>query len=216
MVAITKNTRCAVLEHPLAGDRLVELRYLHTQPRAFREATKIISVLLALEATKGLRTQKAIVETPLGITEGRSLSQRVVLVEILRAGARMIDPILQFFPEARIGTIGTRRGEKAQPMCYCCVLPSSLEDDLILMCDPMLATGGTICDAITKVKAKGGRHIKLLSILAAPEGVARVESEHKDVVIHTAAVDERLDDRKYIVPGLGDAGDRLYGTTHED
>jgi uracil phosphoribosyltransferase len=160
-------------------------------------------------------TAPVTVETPLESTTGRTVSGDIVVVAVLRAGLCLIDPVLDLLPRARVGHIGVRRDEEsAQASCYSVHLPRDLSESLVLLVDPMLATGGSAVMAIDALKAEGARSIRLLCVVAAPEGVAIVEGTHPDVDIYTPALDRELNDRKYILPGLGDFGDRLYGTGH--
>jgi uracil phosphoribosyltransferase len=201
------------LDHPLAKQEVSTLRNRDTTPAEFRASLQRLTVMLFLEATRELYLEKYVVTTPLEDTDGYNIRYNIVLVPVLRAGDFMWPAILQFVPEAKIGCIGIRRNEAdATPEEYLCKLPTNIERDDVFVLDPMLATGGSASHAIELTKKAGARKIKLLTIIAAPEGVARVNNEHPDVQIYTAALDRCLNDKFYIMPGLGDAGDRLYGT----
>ena len=201
------------IDHPLAQDALVELRDVGTGPTAFRRAASRISLLLAAEALRSLPTVPFTVTTPLGPADGRVVRADVVVVPVLRAGLSMVDAVLQLVPAARVGHIGLQRDEAtAVASRYYSKMPSHIADSFVLMVDPMLATGGSAVAAIDLVKAGGARRIALVCIIAAPEGVAELQAKHPDVDIYTPVVDRELNARKFIVPGLGDFGDRLYGT----
>jgi uracil phosphoribosyltransferase len=194
-------------------DALIELRDKTTPPPEFRQAANRISVLLAAEALKDVPAAPVTVETPLGPAEGRAVKGDVVVVPVLRAGLGMLDAVLELFPAARVGHIGLQRDEAtAIASKYYTKLPQNLRDSFVLMIDPMLATGGSAVAAIDLLKAAGARTIRMICIVSAPEGVAMVEQHHPDVVVFTPVIDKHLNDHKYIVPGLGDFGDRLYGT----
>ena len=202
-----------IVDHPVAHDALLELRDASTPPTAFRRAAARISLVLAAEALAALPSQPATVTTPLGPADGRSLAGDVVVVPVLRAGLGMLDAVLQFVPDARVGYIGLQRDETtAAASRYYSKLPSGLERSHVLLVDPMLATGGSAAAALDLVKAAGARTAALLCIVSAPEGVALVQSRHPDVAVYTPVVDQGLNASKFIVPGLGDFGDRLYGT----
>ena len=191
----------------------MELRDVGTDPPAFRRAANRISVLLAVEALRDVPSAPGTVVTPLGPAEGRVVRGDVVVVPVLRAGLGMLDAVLELIPSARVGHIGLQRDEAtAIASKYYSKLPSDLADSYVLMIDPMLATGGSAVAAIDLMKASGARMIRMICIVAAPEGVALVERHHPEVPVYTPVVDRHLDAHKYIVPGLGDFGDRLYGT----
>jgi uracil phosphoribosyltransferase len=203
-----------LVNHPLVHDALLELRDVRTQPREFRQAANRISVLLAAEALKDVPSRAHVVETPLGPAEGRILGGDVVVVPVLRAGLGMLDAVLELVPAARVGHIGLQRDEAtAIASKYYTKLPRDLADSFVLMIDPMLATGGSAVAAIDLLKAAGARRLRMICIVAAPEGVALVDQHHPDVEVYTPVIDRELNPHKYIVPGLGDFGDRLYGTT---
>ena len=202
-----------VVEHPLVHDALVTLRDARTAPEVFRRMAVRISLLLAAEATRDLPASPVTVQTPLGPAEGRRVSADVVVVPVLRAGLGMLDAILELIPGARVGHIGLQRDEMtAIASQYYSKLPAHLGESYVLMIDPMLATGGSAVAALDLIKRAGGTEVRMICIVAAPEGVALVEKHHPDVHIYTPAIDRGLNDHKYIVPGLGDFGDRLYGT----
>jgi uracil phosphoribosyltransferase len=201
------------VEHPLVQDALMELRDARTEPPAFRRAANRISVLLATEALRDVPSSPATVETPLGPAGGRRVSSDVVVVPVLRAGLGMLDAVLELLPAARVGHIGLQRDEAtAIASKYYTKLPPDLAHSYVLMIDPMLATGGSAVAAIDLIKAAGARTIRMICIVAAPEGVQVVEQHHPDVAVYTPVVDRELNAHKFIVPGLGDFGDRLYGT----
>ena len=202
-----------LVEHPLVHDALVTLRDATTPPEAFRRMAVRISLLLAAEATRDLPAASVTVTSPLGPADGRRLAGDVVVVPVLRAGLGMLDAILELIPTARVGHIGLQRDEiTAIASKYYTKLPDHLERAAVLMIDPMLATGGSAVAALDLLKAAGARDIRMICIVAAPEGVALVERSHPSVRIFTPVVDRALNDHKFIVPGLGDFGDRLYGT----
>ena len=191
----------------------MELRDARTAPPAFRRAANRISVLLAAEALRDLPSSAATVTTPLGPADGRVMLTDVVVVPVLRAGLGMLDAVLELLPTARVGHIGLQRDEAtAIASRYYSKLPPNLSDSHVLMIDPMLATGGSAVAAIDLIKAAGATAISMICIVSAPEGVSLLERAHPDVAIFTPVVDKELNAHKFIVPGLGDFGDRLYGT----
>jgi uracil phosphoribosyltransferase len=202
-----------IIDHPLVHDALMELRDVRTAPPEFRRAANRISVLLAAEALKDVPATPAVVTTPLGPAEGTVVKTDVVVVPVLRAGLGMLDAVLELLPAARVGHIGLQRDEAtAIASKYYTKLPPDLAQSYVLMIDPMLATGGSAVAAIDLIKAAGAKTIRMICIVAAPEGVAVVERQHPDVWVYTPVVDRELNAHKFIVPGLGDFGDRLYGT----
>jgi len=203
-----------VIEHPLVRHKLTCLRDRHTGTRDFKALVNELAMLMAYEATKDLPLDPVEVETPLERTEGVHLAgKKLALVPILRAGLGMVDGITQLVPHARVGHIGMYRDEHTlEPVDYYFKIPGTEENRLFLVLDPMLATGGSAVQAMGALKHAGATRIRLLCIIAAPEGVRRMLETHPDVPIHTAALDRGLDDRGFIRPGLGDAGDRLFGT----
>jgi len=201
-----------VLDHPLAGHLLASLRDKSTPPERFRSLTESLTTLLVLQATTGIRTREATVETPLKVTEVRLLDQSLAIIPVLRAGLGMVGPVLHLFPDVAVGYIGLARNEEtAVAHTYYKNLPG-LAGKYTLCLDPMLATGGSASQAIHMIKSHGATQVTMVSIVAAPEGVEKLLREHPDVNIVSASLDEGLNDKKYIVPGLGDFGDRLFGT----
>jgi uracil phosphoribosyltransferase len=202
-----------LVEHPLVHDALVTLRDKRTPPESFRRAATRISVMLAAEALRELPSTSVTVETPIGPAAGRTILPDIVVVPVLRAGLGMLDAVLELVPDARVGHIGLQRDEMtAVASQYYSKLPQRLESSFVLMIDPMLATGGSAVAALDLLRRAGARRVRIVCIVAAPEGIAVVERQHPDVAIYTPAVDRGLNEHKYIVPGLGDFGDRLYGT----
>ena len=194
-------------------DTLLVLRHQDTGAEQFRRMATRISVLLAAEALRDLPTAPSTVPTPMGEARGLRLDADVVVVPVLRAGLGMLDAVLELLPAARVGHIGLQRDElTAVASQYYSKLPRSLEHSYVLMIDPMLATGGSAVAGLRLLREAGARDIRILCIVAAPEGIALVEREHPDVRIYTPVIDRGLNERKFIVPGLGDFGDRLYGT----
>lgn len=202
-----------IVSHPLVHDALALLRDKQTPADAFRRIATRISVLLAAEALRDVPTTTSTVVTPLGPAEARRVASDVVVVPVLRAGLGMLDAVLELVPTARVGYIGLQRDERtAIASRYYSKLPQGLTDSYVLMIDPMLATGGSASAALDLLRQVGASRVRILCIVAAPEGVAVVERDHPDVSIYTPVVDSHLNAQKYIVPGLGDFGDRLYGT----
>ncbi len=200
-------------QHPLVRHKLTVLRQSGTGVRRFQELVWELTTLLAYEALADLALTDTSVTTPLAESAGHVLSERIALVPILRAGLGMVDPIWNLIPDAQVGHIGLYRDEETlQPVQYYSKLPPANQVDVCLLLDPMLATGGSTTAACTILKDHGIRRIKFVGLIAAPEGIAQLHSVHPDIDIHVATVDCCLDDRGYIVPGLGDAGDRLFGT----
>ena len=202
-----------VLKHPLLTHKLAHLRRKETDTREFRETLGEIAGLMAYEITRDLPVKDITVETPLGKCNTQELAMDVVLVPVLRAGLGMVDSISNLIPTARIGHIGMYRDHVTlKPMTYYSKFPDNLPDAVVMVLDPMLATGGSSTDAIRVLKDHGAKTIKLVCIVGAPQGVERIMKDHPDVQIYLAGLDERLNDQGYIMPGLGDAGDRLFGT----
>ena len=201
-----------LLQHPLGAHVLTHLRDKTTKPALFRTLSYQIALLLALEATRDLATEEKKIETPMEPMTGRVLARPLVVVPILRAGLGMVQPIQDIFPDVSIGYIGLERDHTtAIARSYYCKLPP-LDGKRVLVVDPMLATGGSAAQAIEVVKAAGAKEVVFLCIVASPEGVAAMEQAHPAVAIHAGALDRALNAKKYILPGLGDFGDRLYGT----
>ena len=202
-----------IVDHPLVHDALASLRDKRTTPEHFRRAATRISVLLAAEALRDVATSEVSVETPLGPAAGRRVSTDVVVVPVLRAGLGMLDAVLELVPSARVGHIGLQRDEAtAVASRYYSKLPAGVDRSFVLMIDPMLATGGSAATALDVLRLAGATDVRIVCIVAAPEGIRFVEQRHPDVTIYTPVVDRALNDQKFIVPGLGDFGDRLYGT----
>lgn len=203
-----------VVDHPLIQHKLSLMRHRDTTTASFRTLLSEISILLAYEATRDLPLVRQRIETPLASTEAPLLDgKKVVLVGVLRAGIGLLDGMLRILPSARVGHIGLYRDEDTlEPIEYYIKLPEDLVERDVILADPMLATGGTAVAAINRIKEAQPRSIRFVSLLSAPEGIEHFHGFHPDVPILTAAVDERLDENGYIVPGLGDAGDRMYGT----
>ena len=203
-----------LVDHPLVHDALAELRNVDTGPTAFRRAARRISMLLIAEALRGLEVRDGTVSTPLGAAPARVIATDVVMVPVLRAGLGMLEAGLDLVPNARVGHIGLQRDEiTAVASRYYSRLPPDLSESFVLLLDPMLATGGSAAAAVDILCAAGARTISLACIVSAPEGVAVMDARHPDVDVYTPAVDRELNAHKFIVPGLGDFGDRLYGTT---
>ena len=202
-----------VLAHPLAAHFVTHLRDKTTKPATFRTLAYHLSLILAIEATSDIETAEKTIETPLERMTSRVLArQPLVVVPILRAGLGMVQPFTDIFPDVSVGYVGLERDhETAKPRSYYCKLPP-LAGLHVFIVDPMLATGGSAVKALTVVKEHGATNVRLVCIVAAPEGVAEVERHHPGTIIHTAALDRELNARRYILPGLGDFGDRLYGT----
>ena len=203
-----------VAEHPLVKHKISHLRDKSTGTKEFKELVSEIATLLCYEATRDLPTQNVEIETPLTVTSQPVLSGRkLALVPILRAGLGMVDGMLTLLPAAKIGHIGLYRNEETlEPVEYYCKLPADISEREVIVLDPMLATGGSAVDAITQIKKRGAKHIKFICIIAAPQGVEKLRSSHPDVDIYIGQLDECLNENGYIVPGLGDAGDRIFGT----
>jgi uracil phosphoribosyltransferase len=203
-----------VLDHPLIQHKLSLIRDEKTGSKEFRELVEEVAMLMAYEVTRDFPLQEIDVKTPVAIAKSKVLAGRKVgLVPILRAGLGMVDGMLRLIPAAKVGHVGLYRDPKTLlPVEYYCKLPSDIAERDLIVIDPMLATGGSASAAIGFLKDRGAKNIKLMCLIAAPEGILVVQTAHADVDIFVAAVDERLNDHGYIVPGLGDAGDRLYGT----
>ncbi|MDI6401563.1 uracil phosphoribosyltransferase [Balneolaceae bacterium ANBcel3] len=205
--------RVTVVEHPVVARDLTILRNKNTVPEQFRSALNRIAIILAYSSLKTLPLKEVLVHTPIQKTKGFELDSEIVVVSILRAGLGLVDAVLGFIPEAKIGHLGMYRDEEThQPVDYYSKIPKNIENDFVLLVDPMLATGGSAADSISFLKKKGAQNIRFMCLISAPEGIKRVQDEHPDVPIITAAIDERLNEDAYIVPGLGDAGDRIFGT----
>ena len=203
-----------IIEHPLVQHKLTLMRREETPASSFRQLLWEISMLMTYEITRDLPLQEVTVNTPVCQTKAPLLSgKKLALVSIMRAGNGLLDGILELIPAARVGFVGLYRDEETlEPVEYYCKVPDQLEDRLVIAVDPMLATGNSSVAAISRLKKEGAKEIRLLSLVAAPEGVTCVQKVHPDIRIYTASLDERLNENGYIVPGLGDAGDRMFGT----
>ncbi|WP_213975632.1 uracil phosphoribosyltransferase [Tepidanaerobacter acetatoxydans] len=203
-----------VLDHPLIQHKLALIRDENTGSKEFRELVEEVAVLMAYEATRNMPLEESEVKTPIGPAKVRMLSgKKLGIVPILRAGLGMVDGMLKLIPAARVGHIGLYRDpDTLLPVEYYCKLPSDVSERELIILDPMLATGGSAAKAVEILKEKGATNIKLMCLITAPEGIEAVHEKHPDVKIYTASIDEKLNSHGYIVPGLGDAGDRLYGT----
>ncbi len=207
-------SKVVVFDHPLIKHKLTHIRDKNTGSKEFRELVTEVSTLMAYEVTRDLTLEEVEIETPVCKTKSYVISgKKVGLVPILRAGLGMVDGMLSLIPAAKVGHIGLYRDpETFLPVEYYCKLPQDVPERELIVLDPMLATGGSAVAAIQFLKDRGAKAIKLVNLIAAPEGIKAVQDAHPDVDIYVAAVDEKLNDHKYIVPGLGDAGDRLFGT----
>lgn len=201
-----------LVDHPLAQHLLTELRDVNTPPASFRRRAHVLSSLLIVEATRKVAVRACPVETPLEPHTGLCLAQGLAVVPVLRAGLAMLEAALELYPDVSVGYVGLERDHQtAVASSYYCKLPK-LEGRMVLCCDPMLATGGSASQALSVLKANGAGQLALVTVIAAPQGIERVEADHPEVPIYTAGVDRGLNGLKYILPGLGDFGDRLYGT----
>lgn len=203
-----------VIDHPLITHKLSIMRDKNTGSKDFRELLDEIAMLMGYELTRDLPLEDVEIETPVTKMTAKTISgKKLAIVPILRAGLGMVDGLLSLIPVAKVGHIGLYRDpDTHEPVEYYCKLPFDIEDRIVILVDPMLATGGSSSDALRMLKDKGCRNIRLMCLVAAPEGVAKVQADHPDVDIYTASLDECLNDHAYIVPGLGDAGDRIFGT----
>ncbi|MCA1032108.1 uracil phosphoribosyltransferase [Bacillus timonensis] len=203
-----------VFDHPLIQHKLTYIRDINTGTKEFRELVDEVASLMAFEITRDLPLEEVEIETPVSKSKSKVIAgKKLGIIPILRAGLGMVDGILKLMPAAKVGHVGLYRDpETLQPVEYYVKLPSDVEERDFIVVDPMLATGGSAAEAITSLKKRGAKNIKFMCLIAAPEGVEVVKKEHPDVDIYIAALDEKLNDHGYIVPGLGDAGDRLFGT----
>lgn len=203
-----------VIHHPLIQHKLTQMRQKDTGSKDFRELLEEISLLMAYEVTRDLPTEDIEIETPITKTTGKKISgKKLAVVPILRAGLGMMDGILELVPVAKVGFIGLYRDPAThEPVEYYCKLPEDIDKREVIVVDPMLATGGSARDAVSMLKKRGCKNIRLMCLVGVPEGVEVVSKAHPDVDIYLAALDEKLNENKYIVPGLGDAGDRIFGT----
>lgn len=206
--------KVVIFDHPLIQHKLSILRSIETSTKDFRQLVNEIAMLMTFEATRDLPTEDIRVQTPCGIADCRHIAGRKLsFVPILRAGLGMVDGCLQLVPAARVGHIGLYRDEETHtPVEYYCKLPKDIEERDVYVVDPMLATGGSAIDAISQIKLRNPRKIVFMCIIAAPEGLEALKKAHEDVDIYCAALDEKLNEDCYIIPGLGDAGDRIFGT----
>ncbi len=202
-----------IMNHPLIAHKISMLRDKDTNVKDFRQLVYEIALLMGYEATKDLPLEEYDVETPLAVAKGKAIAQKVAIVPILRAGLGMVDGVLDLIPSAKVGHIGLYRDhETLKPVEYYCKLPPDIEQRKVIVVDPMLATGGSSSAALDFIKQRGAKDIKLMCIIGSPEGVKVMEENHPDVEVYIGALDEKLNQKGYILPGLGDAGDRLYGT----
>jgi len=203
-----------LIKHPMVQHKLSIMRQKETGSKDFRQLLKEISLLMGYEITRDLPLAEIEIETPISHMKAcQVLGRKLAVVPILRAGLGMVEGLLDLVPVARVGHIGLYRDEKThEPVVYYCKLPEDINDRLVIVTDPMLATGGSSCDALDMLKERGCNNIKLMCLVAAPEGIAKVQEKHPDVDIYVAAIDDCLNENAYIVPGLGDAGDRIFGT----
>ena len=207
------NPNATILQHPLIEHKLAILRNRDTDNKHFRKTLNELSYLIVYEITRDLALKPVRIQTPLAPCDAQQLAEQVLLVPILRAGLGMVDGILDLIPSAKVGHVGVYRDEETlRPVEYYCKLPPGAETMRVFLLDPMLATGGSIAYAIDRLKERGIRQITVVSVIAAPEGLAALHAAHPDAKIYVAMLDERLNDRGYILPGLGDCGDRLFGT----
>ena len=214
MTGATELANATEVRHPLVQHKLGLLRDVETDTQRFRQLVNELTLLLTYEATKDLATEEVEVETPLERTASRRISgKKVAVCPILRAGMGMVDGVLSLIPVARVGFIGLYRNEETlEPVEYYVKLPADIAERDVILLDPMLATGNSTAAAVKLVKDAGASSIRLIALIAAPEGIAHISEEHPDVRIVVASIDSHLNEKGYIVPGLGDAGDRLYGT----
>jgi len=203
-----------VVDHPMIAHKLSIMRNKKTGSKDFRELLDEISMLMGYELTRDLPLEDIVIDTPMCKMTAKMISgKKLAIIPILRAGLGMVDGLLRLVPVAKVGHIGLYRDpESHEPVEYYCKLPFDIENRIVIVCDPMLATGGSASDALQMLKDKGCSNIRLMCLVAAPEGVAKVQADHPDVDIYAAALDEKLNEHAYIIPGLGDAGDRLFGT----
>lgn len=202
------------IAHPLILHKLALIRDKNTGSKDFRELVEEVAMLMAYEVTRDIQLEEVEIETPICKTTCKMLAgKKLAIVPILRAGLGMVDGMLKLIPAAKVGHIGLYRDEETlQPVEYFCKLPQDIEERDVIVTDPMLATGGSAVDAITLLKKRGAKNIRLMCLISAPEGIKAVMNAHPDVDVYVAAIDEKLNEKGYIVPGLGDAGDRLFGT----
>ena len=206
-------SKVTIMNHPLISHKLSILRHKDTKSKDFRELLNEIASLMTYDICRDLQTKEVDVETPICVAKCQALDKDIILVPILRAGLGMVEGILQLIPTAKVGHIGLYRDEETHEPCeYYAKFPTDLPNATVIVLDPMLATGGSAAAAITMIKRRGAKDIRYIGLVGAPEGVARLQSAHPDIDIYLAALDEKLNENCYIVPGLGDCGDRLFGT----
>ncbi len=203
-----------IIDHPMIQHKLTKMRDRNTGSKDFRELLKEISLLMGYEITRDIPLEDVDIETPICKMTAKEVSGRkLAIVPILRAGMGMVEGLQSLVPVAKVGHIGLYRNEETHmPVVYYCKLPEDIQDRMVIVTDPMLATGGSACDALSMLKERGCNNIKLMCLVGVPEGIEKVKREHPDVDIYLAAVDDHLNENAYIVPGLGDAGDRIFGT----
>jgi uracil phosphoribosyltransferase len=202
------------ISHPLILHKLAFIRDKNTGSKDFRDLVQEVAMLMAYEVTRDIQLEEVEIETPICTTKCKVLAgKKMAIVPILRAGLGMVDGMLKIIPAAKVGHIGMYRNEETlQPVEYFCKLPQDINERDVIITDPMIATGGSAIDAISALKKRGAKNIRIMCLIAAPEGIKAITDAHSDVDIYVASIDERLDEKGYIVPGLGDAGDRLFGT----
>ncbi len=212
-MSMNTQDNVTLIKHPVIARDLTILRNKHTPIAQFRQAMKRIATVLAYNALKELPLRSFSVETPIKETTGYDIDQNIVVVPILRAGLGLVEALLQFIPNANVGHLGMYRDEESlEPVDYYSNTPEGLAEAMVLVVDPMLATGGSADDALSHLKNKGAQHLRFISLISAPEGIQHLQKEHPEVRIITSAIDEKLNKDAFIVPGLGDAGDRYFGT----
>ena len=207
-------SKVVIFDHPLIQHKLTIMRNKYTSSKDFRELVSEIAMLMTYEITRDLPLKDVDVDTPICTTKAKKLAgKKLAVVPILRAGLGMVDGVVKMVPSARIGHIGLYRDEETlQPVEYYCKLPKDISEREVIVVDPMLATGGSAIDAVTQIKLRNPKSIRFMGLIAAPEGVEALTKAHPDVDVYCAALDEKLNEKGYIVPGLGDAGDRIFGT----
>ncbi len=209
-----QNNQLTVIDHPVVDRDITILRSTTTETAEFRQAMARVATILAYFSLKDLPLRETTIQTPIQSAKGYKIDTEIIIVPILRAGLSLVDAIINFVPDAKVGHLGMYRDETThEPVDYYSNIPNGIPEGLVLLVDPMLATGGSADDAIGYLKKQGAKNIRFISLISAPEGLERITKKHPDVSIITAAIDEKLNDDAFIVPGLGDAGDRYFGTT---